>query len=62
MNILCKRFRKAVDANAMVIAAAIGVLVIIGLYYLSRNTMSGVASSQTNMGTAMSQGIEELKK
>lgn len=57
-----KRFRKAVDANAMVIFAAVGVIVLIGMYYLSKNTLGSVSDSQTNMGTAMEQGLADLQR
>lgn len=59
---MSKRFRKAVDANAMVIFAAVGVIVLIGMYYLSKNTLSSVGDSQTNMGTAMEQGLADLQR
>lgn len=59
---MSKRFRKAVDANAMVILAAVGVIVLIGMYYLSKNTLSSVGDSQSNMGTAMEQGLADLQR
>lgn len=56
-----KKFRKAVDANAMVIFAAVGVIVLIGLYYVSKDTMSSVSSTQHNANNALMEGIDKLK-
>lgn len=56
------RFRKAADGgNLLVIGVAIGVIVVIGMFLFAKDMMTDVSEAQGNMGTAMEQGLENLK-
>ena len=57
-----KKFRKAADVgNLVVIAVAIGVLVIIGLYLASQNMMTKTSNKQNSIYNAVEGGLESLK-
>lgn len=56
-------FRKAADGgNLVIIGVAIGVLIVIGLYYMSQSVMKDNVLVQDNVNSALQQGIQELKK
>lgn len=56
-------FRKAADGgNLVVISAAIGVLVLIGVYFLSQSLMKDNATVSKNINNALVQGTAELTR
>lgn len=56
-------FRKAADGgNLIVVLTAIGVLILLGMYFLSQSVMTGYSSTNTKFNNALIQGAEELKK
>lgn len=57
------RFRKAMDGgNLIVIGVAIATIAIIGMYLFAQDMMSTTANKQSEIGNALIDGINELKK